>query len=94
MSSKPVLYVSEDDPDLLKRYAEQTEQDIAAFEARMRGVEPTYKVGDRVDLYGDIFEIVRYERETGMPGYWIARKGSEDLFIPIDTEERLQPVVH
>jgi hypothetical protein len=29
-----------------------------------------------------------------MPGYWLAKEGSEDLFIPIDTEIRLQPVVH
>lgn len=86
------MFLVPEDPDLLRRYAEQAEQDIATFEARMRQVEPTYKVGDRVDLYGEIFEIVRYEREVGMPGYWLVREGSEDIFIPIDTETRLQLV--
>jgi hypothetical protein len=78
------------DPNLIDEYHRETEARIADFQKRMRLVEPTYKVGDRVELDGEIFEIVRYEREVGEPGYWLA--GREDLFIPVDTESRLKPV--
>ena len=66
------------------------EVDTIAFEARMREVIPAYRPGDRVELYGEEFEVSSYHRE-GMPGYWL--KGSEEeLFLPVDLDGVLQPV--
>lgn len=66
----------------------QGEQDLAHFEARMRLVTPSYQVGDRVELLGEIFEVETFERE-GMPGYWL-RGDYDDLFVPVDLEEVLR----
>jgi hypothetical protein len=65
------------------------EADIAGFEARMREVTPVYEPGDRVELYGEVFEVVSFQRK-GMPGYWLR----DDLFLPMDLEGALRPAVH
>lgn len=68
------------------------EAEIAAFEVRMRMVVPLYEVGDRLELHGEVFEVAGFERE-GMPGYWLKRPGEDVLFLPMDLERVLQPVV-
>jgi len=68
------------------------EKEIVDFEARMREVMPVYEPGDRVELYGEVFEVMSFQRE-GMPGYWLRRSGKEALFLPADLEEALRPVV-
>jgi hypothetical protein len=75
--------------DPIAELARLTEADIAAFEARMRKVIPTYQPGDRVELHGEVFEVVSYQKE-GMPGYWLKRE-SEVLFLPVDLERVLRP---
>jgi hypothetical protein len=69
------------------------EDDIADFEARMRGVSPTYRVGDRVEVLGETYEVASFQRE-GTPGYWLKRPGEDALFLPLDLEEVLRSVVH
>jgi hypothetical protein len=68
------------------------EADIVDFEARMREVAPAYDVGDRVELYGEGFEVAEVQRE-GMAGYWLKRPGKDALFLPVDLEGVLRPVV-
>lgn len=68
------------------------EADIAAFEARMRGVTPSYHRGDQVELHGEVFEVSSHQRK-GIPGYWL-RGETEKLFLPMDLEGLLRPVVH
>jgi hypothetical protein len=68
-----------------------TEVDILAFEARMREVIPAYRPGDRVELYGEEFEVSSYHREE-MPGLWLKRSG-EEFFLPVDLEGVLLPVL-
>jgi hypothetical protein len=80
-------------PDLILEYVRQREEAIADFERRMREVVPIYEVGDRVEFYGDVFEVNRYERQS-MPGYWLKRPGTQDLFLPVDLERELKLVVH
>lgn len=76
--------------DLVRR----TVADIADFEARMREVSPFYCVGDRVLHLGEAFEVASYDRGTPMPGYWLRAEDRKNLFLPIDLEGVLQPVVH
>jgi hypothetical protein len=52
----------------LAEYSRQTEEAIAAYQARMREVTPTYQPGDRVDFCGEVYEIFSYQRE-GESGY-------------------------
>jgi hypothetical protein len=68
------------------------EDDIADFETRMREVEPFYRVGDRVQLLGEVCEVAAYEWH-GMPGYWLRKPGKDDLFLPVDLEGVLWPIV-
>ncbi|HEX4960915.1 MAG TPA: hypothetical protein VF173_08760 [Thermoanaerobaculia bacterium] len=80
-------------PDVLREFVRLAEADIASFEARMREVSPAYQSGDRVLALGDLFEVVRYQRD-GMPGYWLKGQGCAQLFWPVDLERVLAPVVH
>jgi hypothetical protein len=75
--------------DLIRR----AEDDIVSFEGRMREVEPSYRLGDQVELAGELYTVDRYQRE-GMPGYWLRRQRRDDLFLPIDMERSLRAVVH
>lgn len=76
----------------LAEYSRQTEEAIAAYQARMREVTPTYQPGDRVDFCGEEYEIFSYQRE-GESGYWLRSK-KDEAFIPVDQEKYLRPVVH
>lgn len=78
-------------PDPLAELLRLTEADIAQFEAKMRAVPPTYQPGDRVELHGEMFEVTSYQGE-GMPGYWLRSK--EEVFLPLDWEGLLRPVLH
>ncbi|HEX4962481.1 MAG TPA: hypothetical protein VF173_16725 [Thermoanaerobaculia bacterium] len=80
-------------PECVREMIRLAEEDIASFEARMRAIAPVYQPGDRVLLHGEWFEIARYEPE-GMPGYWLRSLGKHDLFLPLDLERELQPIVH
>ena len=59
----------------------------------MREVTPAYDIGDRVELYGEVFEVAEVQRE-GMAGYWLRRLGKDSVFLPVDLEEVLRPVLH
>lgn len=69
------------------------EEALADFDARMQKVTPTYQPGDRVVLHGEEFEVHRYQRGDNMTGYWLRRK-KDEVFIPIDQEDLLRPVLH
>jgi hypothetical protein len=69
------------------------EEALADFDARMQKVPPTYQPGDRVVLHGEEFEVHRYRRGDNMTGYWLRRKKAE-VFIPIEQEDLLRPVLH
>jgi hypothetical protein len=68
------------------------EADITDFEARMQEVVPFYRVGDRVQLLGEVYEVAGFER-GGMPGYMLRAPGKDDLFLPVDLEGVLWPVM-
>lgn len=71
----------------------QNDEAIAAYQARMRAVLPTYKPGDRVALLGQVYKIFHYQRK-GEPGYWLRLRGKKDeMFIPIEEEGILRPVL-
>jgi hypothetical protein len=57
----------------------QNEEAIAAYQARMRAVPPTYQPGDQFEFLGEVYEICRYQRE-GEPGYWL-RRDKDEIFI-------------
>ena len=76
--------------DPLAELLRLTEADIAQFEAKLRAVHPTYHPGQKVELHGDMFEVISYQGE-GMPGYWLRSK--EEVFLPLDWEGLLRPVV-
>jgi hypothetical protein len=80
------------DPSLAELLCE-AEAGIADVEARMRQMVPAYPVGDQVDLHGEVFVVASYQ-PAGMPGYWLRRGGQADLFLPVDLESFLLPVVH
>jgi len=79
-------------PDPISEAVRLAEAAIADFEARMREVTPAYQRGDRGELHGEGFEVSSHQRE-GMPGYWL-RGETEKLFLPVDLEFLLRPVVH
>jgi len=79
-------------PDPISEAVRLAKAAIADFEVRMREVTPAYQRGDRVELHGEVFEVSGYQRE-GMPGYWL-RGETENLFLPLDLEGQLRPVVH
>jgi hypothetical protein len=78
--------------DAIAELLDRAEADIADFEARMREITPAYDVGDRVELYGEVFEVSDVQRED-MAGYWLRRLGKDAIFLPVDLEGVLQPVV-
>jgi hypothetical protein len=80
-------------PDPVSELLRLVEADIADFEARMRAVVPAYRVGDRVEIYGELFHVSGFTQE-GMPGYWLSGERREVLFWAMDQEGVLQPVVH
>jgi hypothetical protein len=65
---------------------------IADFEARMHEVILSYRIGEPVDLHGDVFKIVGFQTE-GMSGYWLQSPGMRRLFLPVDLERALRPIV-
>lgn len=73
--------------------ARLAEADIADFEARWRQLVPIYQPGDRVILFGEILEVLRYQQEE-MPGYWLRGERPKALFVPLDLERALEPVAH
>ena len=80
-------------PIPLAEWCRLNEEALADFDARMQKVAPIYQPGDRVVLHGEEFEIDRYQRGEGMTGYWLRRK-KDAVFIPIEQEELLRPVLH
>jgi hypothetical protein len=80
-------------PNTISDLLRLVEADIADFEARMRAVVPAYGVGDRVELHDEAFEISTME-ESEMPGYWLKKQRREPLFLPIDQEHLLKPLLH
>ncbi len=46
----------------------QTEEAIAAYQARMRAVPPTYQPGDRFEFCGEVYQLTRYQREPEPAG--------------------------
>lgn len=79
--------------DPITELARATEEDIATFEAKMRRVTPSYRIGEHVEFLGKIFQVESFEAD-GMPGYWLRRPGRDALFFPLDLEGALQPNVH
>lgn len=57
----------------------QTQEAIADYQARMRAVPPTFQPGDRVELYGEAYEIFIYQREVES-GYWLRRR-KDEVFV-------------
>jgi len=56
----------------------------------MGQVTPSYGAGDRVELYGEVFEVAEVQREA-MPGYWLRSFGKVAIFLPLDLEAVLRP---
>jgi hypothetical protein len=72
--------------------ARKNEEAIAAYQERMRAIIPTYQPGDRFEFLDEVYEIFRYQRE-GESGYWL-RRGKDEIFIPIEHEDILEPILH